>query len=96
MDPSDAAASATAQTLPGVKGTEAANATFTTVILMRQAVSATQSQIDDAWDWQALPNGKSLIVAAGATNGIVIKNVAAVAGGTLTGWIEYVETTFAG
>lgn len=96
MDTGDAAAASTAMTLPTVKGTEAANALFTTVILMRQAISATQAQIDDVWDWQQLPNGKAIIIPPGTANGICIKNVAAVAGGTLTGWVEYVETTFAG
>jgi hypothetical protein len=96
MDSGDAAAGATAQTLPTVKGTEAANATFTSVILMRQVVAATGAQIDDLWEWQQLPNGKPLIIPAGTANGIALKNVAAIAGGTLTGWIEFVETAWLG
>jgi hypothetical protein len=94
MDTSDAAAGATAQQLPSSKGTEAAQPLFTSVILMRQAISATQSQIDDVWEWQQLPNGKPIVIPAGTANGIAIKNVAAIASGTVTGWIEFVETSF--
>lgn len=94
FDSSDAAAGATAMFSPTVNGTESGNELIRTVLLLRQAVSATQSQPDDAWEWVQAPNGKPIIIPAGATNGIAIKLAAVAAGASLAIYAEFVETSF--
>jgi hypothetical protein len=81
-------------TLPTVKGTEQV-ALISTILLMRQAINATGAQLDDAWDWQQAPNAKPIIVGPGTANGLAIKCGTGVAGATVEGWLEFVETSFA-
>lgn len=93
-DTSDAASGAAARTLPTAKGTETTEL-FRIHMTLRQAISTTGSPADDAaWDWYPLPFSKPLIIPAGTTNGIVIKNNTAQAGAAVDAWIEFVETAF--
>lgn len=87
-------AGATAMTVPTVKGTESVRL-MSTIVTLRQAVSTTGSPADDAlFEWAQLPNEKPIVVPAGTTNGLAIKNVTAVAAGSITALIEFVETSF--
>lgn len=93
FDTADGAAGATAMTLPSSKGTE------TTLLMpmamdLRQAVLATSAQMDDSWEWTQLPGQKPIIIAAGTSNGICVKNTAGFAAATVNVIIEFVETTF--
>ena len=93
FDTTDAAAGATAMTLPTVKGTETVSI-FEMVLTMRQTVAAAGTQPDDFWEWTQLPNTKPIIIPAGAANGICIKNGTAIAAGTVIVTVELVETNF--
>lgn len=92
-DSSDAAAGATCMTLPTVKGTEGVEFIRTT-LLWRQAVSATAAAVDDAFTWYQMPNAKGLVIPAGVTNGIVIKQLTAIAAANAVINVEFVETPF--
>jgi hypothetical protein len=94
MEPGDAAAGATAMSIPTVKGTEGATMLMSAVYMM-QTIGAS-AQLNEpvlVWDFDR-PRSKPLIIAAGATNGIAIKNVTAVAAGTVyfNVWLD--ETSF--
>lgn len=93
FDTADAASGAVARSLPTVKGTETTELA-STVLIMRQALSATQTQPEEAWEWIQLPGQKPLIIPAGATNGIVVKHTTAVAGASVIVTIEFVEQAF--
>lgn len=93
LDSADSAAGATAMTLPTSKGTESVEL-IRTVLVFRQAVSATATQIDDAWEWVQQPNAKPLIIPSGTSNGIAVKNTTGTAGSGMTFNIEFVETSF--
>jgi hypothetical protein len=95
-DTADSAASTTAMTLPTVKGTESVQVLLGNLVL-RQSLSATSANVDDAWVWTQHPGTKPLIIPAGTTNGIAIKATAGFgAAGSANILIEFVETTFAG
>lgn len=94
FDSAAAAAGATAMFTPTVNGTESGNELIRTVLLLRQAISATQSQPDDAWEWVQSPNGQPIIIPAGITNGVAIKIAAVAAGASLAVYAEFVETSF--
>lgn len=85
-------AGAVGRSVPAVKGTES-----TTILLaelaLAQAISATQQGPLDVWEWRQAPNGKPIIIPAGTTNGLVIKNIAA-ATVTYDLEIEFSETAF--
>lgn len=93
FDTSDAAAGGHGRTIPAVKGTETVDLARFTVAL-RQAISATSSQVDDAWEWTALTWEKAIVVPAGVTNGLVLVNSTAVAGASCNVSMEFVETAF--
>lgn len=93
FDTSDAASGAAARTLPTAKGTETTEL-FRIHMPMRQAISTTQTQVDDQWEWQAADFSKSIIVPTGTTNGIVIKSNTAVGSAAVDVWFEFVETSF--
>jgi hypothetical protein len=93
FDTGDAAAGATAMTLPTVKGTEGVKL-LRAHLLFRQAVAATAAQIDDIWEWTAHPRGKPIIIPAGAANGIAIKNVTATAAATANVTVIFTETAW--
>jgi hypothetical protein len=79
-----------------VKGTETgANAIMNGAIYMMQtlAVSSLIQHPGLVWDFDR-PRSKPLIIAAGTTNGICIKNISAVAAGTvhINVWVD--ESSF--
>lgn len=90
LDPADAASGATAQSLPTVKGTEGALMHLGSVYLM-QTIAASNVLNEPIYtlDFDR-PRSKPLIIAAGAANGIAIKNTAAAAGASLniTVWLD--------
>lgn len=93
-DSADAAAGASGMTVPTVKGTEGVTL-LPLVLVFRQAILATASQSEaNGWEWTEHPNTPPLIVPAGATNGIAIRTGGAIAGATVTGFIEFTETSF--
>lgn len=92
-DTTDAAAGCVGMTLPTVKGTEGVQL-FDESMLMRQAILATASQNIERWTWEQHPGTKPIIIPAGTTNGIAIKNATAVAGATVQIRVELVETSF--
>lgn len=89
-DSGDVAAGATGMTLPTVKGTEGT--------LLRQAGTyfGTTAILPSRplWEWTQLPNTKPIIIPAGTSNGIAIKNTGALATATCYIEVEIVETTF--
>jgi hypothetical protein len=86
-------ANATGMILPTAKGTETVEL-MRTVIIMRQAVGTTTTQPDDFWIWQQQPGKKPLIIPSGTANGIAVKNLSAVAAGSLVVNIEFTETAW--
>ena len=94
LDPSDGAAGATVMNLPTAKGTEG-------TLLLRQfpymmqtvAASAQLNQPILVWDFDQL-RSKPLIIAAGTSNGIAVKNVTAVAAASVTFGIWFDEANF--
>lgn len=93
FDTADAAAGATGRTLPTAKGTESTKLLDGTLI-MRQALSATQTQPEEMYEWTQLPNAKPIVIAAGTTNGLVIKSLTGIAAATVRCTFEFVETSF--
>lgn len=89
LDTGDAAAGATAMTLPTVKGTVG-------VTLWDEAFWAGSAALPQArvWEWTQSPNGKPIIIPAGAANGIAVNNVVNIAACTVTISVEFVETSF--
>ena len=91
FNPADAAAGASAMTLPTVKGAEGVRIDSAVVYLV-QTVSAS-AQINQpilTWDYTSSP----LIIPAGVNNGIAIKNFAAAAGANVCVVIYFTETSF--
>lgn len=86
MDPADAAAGAVGMSLPTVKGTEGLGLWRGSVYLT-QTISASLGGGEPAklldLDFDKLLRGKPPIIAAGAANGIVLKNSAGIAGATV-------------
>lgn len=90
----DAAAGATAMTIPTAKGTETTEL-FRTVLVMRQALLATGAQPDDDFQWTPALTTEPPMIAAGTSNGIVIKNITAIAGApTVNIVVAFTETSF--
>lgn len=89
-DNGDAAAGATAMTLPTVKGTEST--------LLKRATCAAraafQSTAEDSWAWVQQPGVKPIIIPAGTSNGIAFKSITAIATATWNIHVEIVETAF--
>ena len=93
MDTGDAASGATAMTLPTAKGTES-TVMRETVVIMRQAISATQTQPEESVIWTPGLNFKAWRIAAGTANGIAIKSLTAIAGCTVDVMIDLVELNY--
>jgi hypothetical protein len=94
LDPSDAASGATGMTLPTVKGTEGNLIAVAKPYMMQTIGASAQLQSPSVvWDFDR-PRSKPLIIAAGTTNGIVIKNVTAIAGASLGVLVWIDETSF--
>lgn len=90
---SDGASGATARTLPSSKGTETTEL-FRTALVVRQAVSATSAQVDDVYEWVQHPGQEPIVVPAGPSNGIAVKNNNASTTTTVHVTIEFVEASF--
>jgi len=91
MDPSDAAAGATGMVLPTAKGTEGA------LILRGELGTTATAPIDtrNKWEWKASDHGgKPLIIPAGASNGLAVKNVSNITSATATISIYFREVNF--
>jgi hypothetical protein len=93
LDTADAASGASAMSLPSAKGTES-TLVDSMFLAVRQAVGTTTAQVDDYWEWSQHPGQKPLIIAAGTSNGICVKNINATTSGTVNVIIEFVETSF--
>lgn len=93
FDTADSAAGATGMTLASSKGTESTEL-MRTYMPFRQAISTTQTQIDETFQWVQSPNGKPIIIAAGTSNGIAIKSLTAITTATVGIYVEIVETAF--
>lgn len=95
LDTADVAAGATVSTLPTVKGTEAANPIARAFPYLIQTIGASTPFTNPvaAWDFDR-PRSKPLIIAAGAANGIVIKNTNASAAGALVFNVWLDETSY--
>ena len=81
--------------LPTVKGTEGVAIGRANPYLI-QTMSATVGPPTAplvVWDFDR-PRSKPLIIAAGAANGIAVKNVTAVAGASITGTVWFDESNF--
>lgn len=93
-DPADAAAGATAMTLPTVKGTEGSILFINRPYMMQTiAASAQLNQPILVWDFDRL-HSKPLIIAAGAANGVVVKNVDSVPAAQVTILVWLDEAAF--
>lgn len=90
LDTGDGAAGATAMTLPTVKGTETQQITQHTTYMMQTLAASTPYIAPTLVLDFDRPRSKPLIIPAGATNGIAIKNTVAVAAGGLqiTVWLD--------
>lgn len=96
LDLGDAAAGATAMTLPTAKGTESTEIRRTALVY-RQTIASTATQPEESIDWKFGEGAlKPLIIPAGTSNGIVIKNGSAVASATSIIFVELVETAWLG
>lgn len=94
LDNSDSAAGCTAMTLPSSKGSESTEIRRETLV-MRQAFLTTAAQPEESIEWDFdRPRIKPLIIAAGTSNGICIKNGSAIAGATVIVYVELTEQNF--
>jgi hypothetical protein len=95
LDPADAAAGATAMTLPSAKGTEGA-LLWSGSTPMTQTVTATPSNFPQPFivlDFDGLRR-KPVHVAAGTSNGIALKNITAIAAATVIVTAFFDESSF--
>lgn len=92
-DTSDAAAGATAMTLPTVKGSESVELWQENVVAY-QGLLTTAAQVPDHFDWVQTPGDKPIIIPAGAANGIAFKNTGSDATATWNIKVEFIETSF--
>jgi hypothetical protein len=88
-DSADSAAGAAGMTLPTVKGTEG---NFVWAQSMWLATGTVGSP--GLLEWTQLPNSKPIIIPAGTTNGIAIKNTLGPGTATVDITVELVETNF--
>jgi hypothetical protein len=89
LETTDAAAGATAMTLPSSKGTES---TFLQRFTL--PMYAAFPVANDPWEWVQLPNQKPITIAAGTSNGIALKVLTGITSATVSGYIEFDETSF--
>lgn len=94
LDTADSASGATAMTLPSAKGTESTEIRRSAIVL-RQAILTTATQPEESIDWRFGENGvKPLVLQAGTSNGVCLKNGSAVAAGTVIVYVELTETSY--
>lgn len=94
LDTSDSASGATAMIQPTVKGTEGVTLWNGAAYMMQTIAAsspATEPIVDLDFD---RPRSKPLIIAAGATNGICLKNITAVAAGQYAVVVWFDESNF--
>lgn len=91
LDPADAAAGATAQTLPTALGT-ISGGYFVMPVFQTNAANPQPS--GQRFTWTRSPHQKPLIIPAGAANGLALIIVSTVAGSTVNAWIEFDESSF--
>lgn len=89
-DPADSASGATAMTLPSSKGTES-TALWTGAVLTHATVTTVGLNPILDLDWTR-ERGKALWIAAGATNGLALKNITGSASTTVLITAEIVES----
>jgi hypothetical protein len=94
LDTTDAASGATSQGLPTAKGTEGTNI-LAAPVYMVQTITASPAFPTPlvVWDFDR-PRSKPLIIAAGTTNGIAIKNITAIAAASVIVNIWFDESNF--
>jgi len=93
VDPADAAAGATAMTLATVKGTEGALLGSRSMYMNQTAAASMGTPNDALFDFAGLRR-KPIHVAAGTSNGIALKNITAIAAGTVIVTLWVVESSF--
>lgn len=81
---------ATAMTLPTVKGTEGVQLREHIIWMGTAAIPTALPYVE----WRQEPNAKPIIIPAGATNGIAIKNPVGLAAATVYIEVEFVETAY--
>lgn len=95
LDTGDAASGATAMTLPTVKGTEGVLLGWATSYWV-QTISASTPTTEPlfVWDFE-FQRTKPLIIAAGTSNGIAVKNIPGIAGAQVVVEVIFNESSFA-
>ena len=94
LDPASAAAGATVMTLPTAKGTEGVVMAISKPYLMQTAAaSAPMAQPILVWNFDG-PRSQPLIIAAGTSNGIALKNMTAHAAATIGWTVWFTESSF--
>lgn len=89
-DTADAASGAAAMTLPSAKGTEAS----VSLLRFTMALYATEPAGRTSNGWEQLPTQKPIIIPAGTSNGIALKITTGRAGATVSGFVEFDESSF--
>jgi hypothetical protein len=92
FDTGDASAGASAQSLPSSKGTE--STTLLTRSLLLTQTAPTAGGYYATWEWTQSLNAKPIIIAAGTSNGLVVKNNGSRPGATVDVEIEFTETSY--
>jgi hypothetical protein len=94
-DTADAAAGATAASgVPNASHGTATDALAWRVLLPVQTSATAGMSQGPFWEWVHTPGTKGIIIPAGTSNGIVIRNAGARAGLTVTFEIEFTETAY--
>ena len=94
FDPADAASGATAMALPSSKGAEAASPLWQGSFVAYQVLPTSGAiQPPIILDFDGLRR-KPIIIAAGTANGVVLKNITAIAGATCLIQAYFEETSF--
>jgi hypothetical protein len=87
MDGGDTA-NATALTLPSSKGTEGA------FLYQRPYLLTATNPSTQVWEWRASDRGKPIVISAGTSQGLCIRNVTGVATATITIVVTFTETAW--
>lgn len=93
LDPADAASGATCMTLPTAKGTEGATIARGSLYFMQTAGASSLLPPPLIFDFDR-PHTKPLTIAAGATNGIALKQTTAIAAASVRVIVLFNETNF--
>lgn len=94
LESTDAASGATAMTLPTAKGTEGALIDFASPYLMQTVAASSQlMQPIAVWNFDTI-HSKPLIIPAGTSNGIAVKNIAAIPAAGVVIVVKFDESSF--